>query len=157
LTLQDKAAMQAAQDTVRVADMKAADFNAVFLPGDHGTMWDLPQDVGVARAVGSAFDAGKVVASVCHGAAGLVGAKKKDGTLVVAGLRVNSFTDAEETSAGLMAVMPFALESRLRELVGKFEGGRIGARLRSRVRQKPGVSLSPGRTRHRARRWRSWY
>jgi putative intracellular protease/amidase len=121
--LQDKAAMHAAQTTARVADVKATDFDTVFLPGGHGTMWDLPQDAGVAQAVGSAFDAGKVVASVCHGAAGLVGAKKKDGTPVVAGLRVNSFTDAEETAAGLMAVVPFALESRLRELGGKFEGG----------------------------------
>jgi putative intracellular protease/amidase len=121
--LQDAAAMQAAQTTERVADVKATDFDAVFLPGGHGTMWDLPQDAAVARAVGSAFDAGKVVASVCHGAAGLVGAKKKDGTPVVAGLRVNSFTDAEEEAAGLMGVVPFALESRLRELGGKFEGG----------------------------------
>jgi putative intracellular protease/amidase len=121
--LQDKAAMHGAQTTARVADVKATDFDAVFLPGGHGTMWDLPQDAGVVQAVGSAYDAGKVVASVCHGAAGLVGAKKKDGTPVVASLRVNSFTDAEETAAGLMAVVPFALESRLRELGGKFEGG----------------------------------
>ncbi|MGL4573212.1 MAG: type 1 glutamine amidotransferase domain-containing protein [Burkholderiaceae bacterium] len=120
--LQDAAAMQAAQTTLRVADVKAAEFDAVFFPGGHGTMWDLPQDAAVARAVGSAFDAGKVVASVCHGAAGLVGAKKKDGTPVVAGLRVNSFTDAEEDAAGLTGVVPFALESRLRELGGKFEG-----------------------------------
>jgi putative intracellular protease/amidase len=120
--LQDAAAMQAAQTTARVADVKAGEFDAVFFPGGHGTMWDLPQDAAVARAVGSAFDAGKVVASVCHGAAGLVGARKKDGTPVVAGLRVNSFTDAEEQAVGLMGVVPFALESKLRELGGKFEG-----------------------------------
>ncbi|HEX3139946.1 MAG TPA: type 1 glutamine amidotransferase domain-containing protein, partial [Rhizobacter sp.] len=40
----------------------------------------------------------------------------------VRGLRVNSFTDSEEAAAGLQGVVPFALESRLRELGGLFEG-----------------------------------
>ena len=37
------------------------------------------------------------------------------------GLRVNSFTDSEEAEAGFQKVVPFLLESRLRELGGKFE------------------------------------
>ena len=38
------------------------------------------------------------------------------------GKRVNSFTDAEEAAAGLTQVVPFPLETRLRELGGQFEG-----------------------------------
>ena len=38
------------------------------------------------------------------------------------GKRINSFTDAEETAVGLQALVPFMLESRLRELGGVFEG-----------------------------------
>jgi putative intracellular protease/amidase len=40
---------------------------------------------------------------------------------VVSGLRVNSFTNAEETAVGLDAIVPFLLETRLRELGGRFE------------------------------------
>jgi putative intracellular protease/amidase len=97
-------------------------FDAVFFPGGHGTMWDLPLDAGVTRAVEKAFAAGKLIASVCHGAAGLVSAKRPDGQSIVQGKRVNAFTNAEEDAVGLSAVVPFALESRLRELGGVFEG-----------------------------------
>jgi putative intracellular protease/amidase len=108
--------------TQRAADVDAADFDAVFFPVGHGTMWDLPNDAGVTRAVERAFAGGKLVASVCHGAAGLVSAKRADGQSIVQGKRVNAFTDTEEAAVGLTGVVPFLLESRLRELGGRFEG-----------------------------------
>jgi putative intracellular protease/amidase len=52
----------------------------------------------------------------------LVSAKRADGKSILFGKKVNAFTDAEETAAGLAAVVPFALESRIRELGGLFEG-----------------------------------
>lgn len=108
--------------TPRAADFDGSQFDAVFFPGGHGTMWDLPGDAGVTRAVESAFAADKLIATVCHGAAGLVSARRPDGESVVKDLQVNSFTDAEEVAVGLENVVPFLLESRLRELGGKFVG-----------------------------------
>lgn len=109
--------------TPTVSSMDPVAYEAVFFPGGHGTMWDLPQDAGVTRAVEQAFARGKLIASVCHGAAGLVSARRPDGRSVVHGVRVNGFTDAEEAAVGLTGVVPFALESRLRELGARFEGG----------------------------------
>ncbi len=120
--LADAALQARIATTARAADFDAAQFDAVFFPGGHGTMWDLPGDVGVTRAVETAFAAGKLIASVCHGAAGLVSAKRPDGLSIVHGLKVNSFTDAEEAAVGLEKTVPFMLETRLRELGGKFEG-----------------------------------
>lgn len=108
--------------TPRASDFDGAAFDAVFFPGGHGTMWDLPHDPGVAQAVEQAHAAGKVIASVCHGAAGLVGARTAEGHPIVKGRRVNSFTNAEEVAVGLEDVVPFLLESRLRELGGEFIG-----------------------------------
>lgn len=48
-------------------------------------------------------------------------ARRADGKPLVEGLRVNSFTNAEEAAVGLTDVVPFLLESRLRVLVGRFE------------------------------------
>jgi putative intracellular protease/amidase len=116
-------AAQALVGTTHVASSQdAATFDAVFFPGGHGTMWDLPTDKGVTQAVEAAFAAGKLIASVCHGAAGLVTARRADGASVVKDMRVNSFTDAEEEAVGLAKVVPFQLESRLRALGAKFEG-----------------------------------
>jgi putative intracellular protease/amidase len=121
--LQDAAAMQALRTTPAVEDVRFEDYEAVFLPGGHGTMWDLPESQALARGVGRLFDAGKIVAAVCHGPAGLVSAKRADGQPIVKDKRVNSFTDAEEKAAGLEQAVPFLLASRLTELGARFEGG----------------------------------
>jgi len=120
--LADSALQTRLATTPRIADLDVGAYDALFFPGGHGTMWDLPGHPGVTHAVERAFATGKVIASVCHGAAGLVSARRPDGRSIVAGKRVNSFTDAEEAAVGLTGVVPFALETRLRELGGQFEG-----------------------------------
>lgn len=109
------------KQTQRASAVDAGIYDAVFFPGGHGTMWDLPTDPGVTRAVEAAYVGNKLIASVCHGAAALVTAKTPEGLPVVRGVRINSFTDAEEAEVGLNGVVPFHLESRLRELGARFE------------------------------------
>lgn len=121
--VRDAAAMAALHDARPVYEADAALYDGVFLPGGHGTMWDLPENAALGALVGRLFEAGKVVSAVCHGPAGLVSAKRADGHPVVEGRRVNSFTDAEEAAIGLTSVMPFLLESRLREQGAIFESG----------------------------------
>ena len=94
--LADEASQAKLRATKKAADVDASTYDAVFLPGGHGTMWDFPGDAGVQRAVESAYAAGRLVASVCHGAAGLVSAKGPDGQPLVKGRRHNSFTDDEK-------------------------------------------------------------
>lgn len=114
--LADRAAMQAVQVTPAIADIDIADVDAIFLPGGHGTMWDLPRSAALADRIGSLFARGRIVAAVCHGPAGLVSAQRRDGKPIVAGRRVTAFTDSEEEKVGLAAAVPFLLESRLRAL-----------------------------------------
>lgn len=120
--LADEALQKRLATTTRAADVDLAGFDALYFPGGHGTVFDLPHDAGVTRAVEQFFAAGKLVATVCHGAAALVSAKRADGRSVVQGRRVNAFTDAEEAAAGLTQAVPFLLETRLRELGANFEG-----------------------------------
>ncbi|HEV7265736.1 MAG TPA: type 1 glutamine amidotransferase domain-containing protein [Falsiroseomonas sp.] len=109
--------------TLPVGSIDPVRYAGLFLPGGHGTMWDLPGDLHLARLVGTMFNASKAVAAVCHGPAGLVAARRADGRPVVEGRRVNSFTDAEEEAVDLTQVVPFLLEARLRALGGHFESG----------------------------------
>ncbi len=76
--LADEASQAKLRTTTKVVDVDASTYDAVFFPVGHGTMWDLPGDAGVKRAVENAYGAGKLVASVCHGAAGLVSAQGAD-------------------------------------------------------------------------------
>jgi putative intracellular protease/amidase len=113
-------AVRTLQDTLAVATLRATDFDAAFLPGGHGTMFDLPDDKPLQALLAAFAGGNKVIGAVCHGPAGLVGVKLKNGTSLVAGRKVTGFTDAEERAAGLDKLMPFLLESRLRELGAQF-------------------------------------
>jgi putative intracellular protease/amidase len=119
--LADEAAMAAVRSTRPVEAVAEREFDAIFLPGGHGTMWDLPESEPLARLVGAMFDQGKIVAAVCHGPAGLVSAKRADGRPLVEGRRVTAFTNSEEEGVGLKDAVPFLLEDRLKELGGRWE------------------------------------
>lgn len=123
--LADKAAQAKMQATVRLADALGKRYDAVFVPGGHGTMWDLPTSPEVATALSQIYAAGGIVAAVCHGPAALVGAKKPDGTPLVAGLRVAAFSNEEEVLAGLDKTVPFLLETRLVGLGARYQRGPV--------------------------------
>lgn len=119
--LDDPISMTKITETTPINAIDPTDYDAVFLPGGHGTMWDFT-DPGLATAIGKAWDNGAVIGAVCHGPAGLLNAVRADGLPVVHGLRVNSFTDEEERAVDLVDVVPFLTETELRKRGGLFEG-----------------------------------
>jgi putative intracellular protease/amidase len=123
--LDDREALDKVENTLALGSVDPARYDAVFLAGGHGTMWDLPPDARLAEILTAVDARGAVVAAVCHGPAGLVGARRADGRPLVAGRRVTAFTNAEEDAVKLSAVVPFLLESRLRELGGEYVGGEM--------------------------------
>ena len=119
--LGDQYAMDKLKLTKRLDQVLAEGYLAVYLPGGHGTMWDLPNDPRLSQLIANMVDAGKPVAAVCHGPAAFVGATRADGKPLVEGKRVNCFSDEEERAVELENVVPFLLESKLRELGGQLE------------------------------------
>ncbi|MBK5567661.1 type 1 glutamine amidotransferase domain-containing protein [Ensifer sp. SSB1] len=111
----DVAFRAAIRTTVRLDDVDPSRYAAVFFAGGHGAMWDLPQSGAVDRVTRSIFEAGGVVAAVCHGPAALVNVELSDGRYLVAGRDVSAFTDSEERAVGLDKTVPFLLASTLVE------------------------------------------
>ncbi|POX53850.1 type 1 glutamine amidotransferase domain-containing protein [Streptomyces sp. Ru72] len=116
--LADNEAALAATPTA--AELDAADYDAVYFAGGHGTMWDFPDATALARLAAAVYESGGVVAAVCHGPAALVNLTLTDGSHLVAGKQVSSFTNEEEAAVGLSDVVPFALETALTERGAKF-------------------------------------
>lgn len=116
----DDAAMQALKTTPSVEGLKADDYAAVFLPGGHGTMWDLPKSEGLATLLSNAYQAGKPVSAVCHGPVGLIHATNAQGEPIVKGKTVAAFTNEEEAAVELTDAVPFLLEDKLKELGADF-------------------------------------
>lgn len=112
----DTTAQARLNNTMRLAELNAADYDAIFFPGGHGPLWDLAEDSESIGLTESFVAADKPVGAVCHGPAALMKVKRPDGTPLVKGKRVTGFTDGEETAVGLTEVVPFSIEARYRDL-----------------------------------------
>jgi putative intracellular protease/amidase len=125
----DREAQEKLTSTQKLSDVLLSDddatktYDAYFVVGGHGVMFDLATDESSSRLLGRAWDNGKIVAAVCHGPAALVSVKDKAGHPIVAGRNVTGFSNEEEEVAGLTKLMPFPLESRLRDLNGTYTRG----------------------------------
>ena len=119
----DSAAQAELANTKKLADVSAADFDAVFYPGGHGPMWDMPDNPTSIALIEAFVKADKPVGAVCHAPAALVNVRGKDGQYLVKGKRVTGFTNAEEKAVGLTEIVPFLLEDRLKERAGLYSKG----------------------------------
>ena len=117
---QDPAAQVVLAKTLTLAEMKAADHDAVFYPGGHGPMWDLAEDPRSIALIEAFYGAGKPVAAVCHAPGALRHAKSR-GQPIVQGKRVTGFTNGEEEAVELTDVVTFLVEDELKRLGGRYE------------------------------------
>ncbi len=97
------------------------EYSTIFYAGGHGAMWDLADNTELASIASTIYENGGIVAGVCHGPAGLVNIKLKNGKYLVDGKKINAFTNEEESAVKLTDVVPFLLESKLKERGAKFE------------------------------------
>ena len=94
-------------------EVKARDYQAIYYAGGHGVLWDFPDNHALQDIARQIFENGGVVASVCHGAVGLLNIKLSDNTLLVKDREVTGFSNIEEQLAELDKVVPFLTETEL--------------------------------------------
>lgn len=125
---QDVDAQRRLASTLRLADVQAADYDAVFYPGGHGPLWDLAEDAKSVGLIETMLAAGKPVAAVCHAPGLLRHAKTADGKPLVQGRQVTGFSNAEEAAVQLTDVVPFLVEDELIRLGACTAAGPTGSR-----------------------------
>jgi putative intracellular protease/amidase len=109
--------------TVVLAQINAADYDAVFYPGGHGPLWDLAEDADFIALIEKTYRAGKPVAAVCHAPAVFRHTRNVDGNPLVQGKSVTGFSNSEEAAVGLTSVVPFLVEDELRKKGGQYSQG----------------------------------
>jgi putative intracellular protease/amidase len=119
----DAEGMQLLANTHRLAEVRPADFDAVFYPGGHGPLWDLAEDAKSIALIETMFASRKPVAAVCHAPGVLRHARAPDGEMLVHGRRVTGFTNTEETAVQLTHVVPFLVEDMLKKNGGHYSKG----------------------------------
>lgn len=117
------AAITQLEAPLRLAEVDLADYVAVYYPGGHGPMEDLSVNRDSARLLRDTLSSGKPLAIVCHAPAALLATLDAEGSSPFAGFRLTSFTNEEETQAGLAAKAKWLLQDRLIALGAEFQEG----------------------------------
>jgi putative intracellular protease/amidase len=86
-------------------------------------MWDFRGNPALHAIARSVYEAGGVVAAICHGPAVLVDLELSDGSRLIANKRLTAFPKADEASRGLETVVPFCLQSALETNGAKYSSG----------------------------------
>jgi len=119
----DAAAQAVLANTLKLANVSANNFDAVFYPGGHGPLWDLAEDKHSIALIETMLSANKPVAAVCHAPAVLRHPKTAEGVSVVQGKTVTCFTNTEEEAVALTEVVPFLVEDMLKQNGANYSKG----------------------------------
>jgi putative intracellular protease/amidase len=96
----------------KLADVDVKDYDAIFIPGGLAPMVDMPENALLKKVIVETYERGAVVGAVCHGPVSLLNAKLSDGSYIVNGKNISSFTDEEEENYAI-ADVPFLLQTAL--------------------------------------------
>lgn len=121
--LEDKNLQKQMKNTLPLAKVDSKKYHIIHFAGGHGAMWDFPGNQDINRVTAEIYENNGIISSVCHGVAALVDVKLKNGEYLVKGKDINAFTNAEEEAVGLTKIVPFLLESKLKERGANFIAG----------------------------------
>jgi len=127
VVLADTAIIAELNNTLATSSIDAKNYDAIFVVGGKGAMFDLPKDTALQKIIADIYQKQGIVAAVCHGPAALVNVRLKDGSYLVANKAVNSFTNQEEKLFGHKWIndFEFMLEDKLTERGAKFQSSSI--------------------------------
>ena len=110
---EDRAYMDRLNNTKKVAEVEIADYDAIYLTGGHGVLFDFPRAEDLAKLIAEFYEANKIVSAVCHGPAGLLNVRLSGGGHLIAGKKMTGFSWKEEKLVKRDEAVPFSLEDEL--------------------------------------------
>jgi putative intracellular protease/amidase len=107
------------ENTPKLADLNPADYDVLFLVGGQAPMYTFYNDTALHQFVVDFYEAGKVVAIVCHATCVLLKARLTSGDLLVKGKTWTGFANSEEQYADNFVgkrIQPFWIEEEAKKL-----------------------------------------
>jgi putative intracellular protease/amidase len=117
--------MQSLERTLSISDVDAKNYDAIYLTGGHGTMYDFVDSPSLSSMIATFYEQKKIVAAVCHGVCGLLDVKLSDGVFLVSEKNVTGYSWFEERLARRQRAVPFNLEERLKERRAQYSKGML--------------------------------
>ncbi len=111
----DNAFMELLNNTASIESVDPINFDAVYLTGGHGTMYDFVDNKKLNEVIANLYESGKIISAVCHGVCGLVNVKLSNGEYLINGKKLTGYSWFEEILAFRKKQVPFNLEKILKE------------------------------------------
>lgn len=114
--------MHKLKNTMKPEEVDYENYKAIFYCGGGAAMYGIPENEKIQELAMNIYEEGKgVIASICHGAAGIANLKNSDGTFVYNGKKVNGFPDMfEDKKADYYKQFPFSIEEIIESRGGNF-------------------------------------
>ncbi|WP_207384874.1 type 1 glutamine amidotransferase domain-containing protein [Flavobacterium sp. MEB061] len=112
------------QKAVKLSNIDVSKYDAVFIPGGLAPMVDMPENELLKKVIKETYERNAVVGAVCHGPVSLLNVKLSNGSYLVNGKNITSFTDEEERGYAI-ADVPFLLETALTKQGAKFHAAAV--------------------------------
>ena len=106
-------------NTKKFTDVKADDYDAIFLVGGQGPMYTFRGNDDLGKLFANFYESGKPSAAVCHSTTLLLDAKKSDGSLLVDGKTWTGFANSEEDYADQAVgqkIQPYRIEDEANKI-----------------------------------------
>ena len=108
------------QNTKKLSDIDACEFDAIFVVGGHGTMFDLYNNHVLNCIILKLYNSNKVIAAICHGVVALTSVVDECGESILKNKYITAFSNKEEHILKMQEFMPFSLEDKIKELGASF-------------------------------------
>ena len=125
--LYDTDFIYAISHTQKPEEISPDDYVVLQFTGGSAPIFDIPQNIELQDIAVKIYENNGVIAAVCHGTAGIVNLKTKDGQYLIKNKRVNGVPDSHESKQlPHYAQYPFIIETLLKERGGNFYHSKIG-------------------------------
>lgn len=116
------------RNTVKLSEIKANNFDAIFIVGGLGPMQTFYKNENLHKLFSQFYEAGKASATICHGSCILLNTKLSSGKLLAEGKKWTGFSNAEEDIVDKGAgkkMQPFRIEDEAKKLNTKYITGSL--------------------------------
>lgn len=116
-----KNSLEVLKNTKKLIDIDYNNYNAIFFPGGHGPMFDLAYYEPLCEILNEFNNKNKVISAICHGVCALIPAIDNYNIWLFNNKNLTSFTNEEEKIAQKVEMVPFLLESKLKQLGAEYQ------------------------------------
>lgn len=115
--------MYAISHTASPNEIEAKNYKAIYYIGGGSILYEVPENKEIQTIALQIYEGNKgFIASVCHGTAGLVNLKTKDGNYLVKGKKISGYPDSwEKQDAAYLKYFPFLIQKTIEERGGTFK------------------------------------